>query len=273
LKTRKGFTLIELLVVIAIIAILAAILFPVFAKAREKARQTTCASNLKQIALGWVQYSQDYDEMVIPYRINGNVYWPWTGILKNGYVKSDGLFRCPDVSVNTVANPLTYGYNWMIAGTTIPNNMSVIVSPAIAPIFVDTYGTQNPAGATAIDDTGAYYFSVYNCTVTGSTAICGRAYMPTSVTSGVFQPIIDTGAFPNSGDHSGGTNYSFADGHVKWCQGVPVSASFYNNSGAGCTPITAATGNYLTGPAIKGMDWNGDGIAGGDPGTTAGVYY
>ncbi len=59
---RKGFTLIELLVVIAIIAILAAILFPVFARAREKARQTSCLSNLKQLSLGVLMYAQDYDE-------------------------------------------------------------------------------------------------------------------------------------------------------------------------------------------------------------------
>jgi len=64
---RRGFTLIELLVVIAIIAILAAILFPVFAKAREKARQTTCASNLKQIALGNLMYANDYDERFMPF--------------------------------------------------------------------------------------------------------------------------------------------------------------------------------------------------------------
>lgn len=61
----KGFTLIELLVVIAIIAILAAILFPVFARARENARRSSCQSNLKQIALGWMQYNQDYDEMMV----------------------------------------------------------------------------------------------------------------------------------------------------------------------------------------------------------------
>src|SRR5438552_10933255 len=62
METRKGFTLIELLVVIAIIAILAAILFPVFAQAREKARQTSCLSNLKQVGLGFIMYTQDYDE-------------------------------------------------------------------------------------------------------------------------------------------------------------------------------------------------------------------
>ena len=64
---RKGFTLIELLVVIAIIAILAAILFPVFAQAREKARQTACLSNLKQLATGGMLYSQDYDEKFFAY--------------------------------------------------------------------------------------------------------------------------------------------------------------------------------------------------------------
>ena len=68
---RKGFTLIELLVVIAIIAILAAILFPVFAKAREKARQTTCLSNQKQLNLAVLSYAQDYDEILTP----SLIYW------------------------------------------------------------------------------------------------------------------------------------------------------------------------------------------------------
>lgn len=66
-KGSKGFTLIEILVVIAIIALLAAILFPVFARARENARRTSCASNLKQIGLGIMQYTQDYDERMPPF--------------------------------------------------------------------------------------------------------------------------------------------------------------------------------------------------------------
>ena len=70
---RRGFTLIELLVVIAIIAILAAILFPVFARAREKARQASCQSNLKQLALGHLMYIQDYDDITMQHRCN---YWP-----------------------------------------------------------------------------------------------------------------------------------------------------------------------------------------------------
>jgi prepilin-type N-terminal cleavage/methylation domain-containing protein/prepilin-type processing-associated H-X9-DG protein len=113
---RKGFTLIELLVVIAIIAILAAILFPVFAKAREKARQTTCASNLKQLGLAFVQYDQDYDEqMPCGY---GNPYWgapnptPWRGYGWAGqiysYVKSTGVYSCPD---DPTSNGISYAYN------------------------------------------------------------------------------------------------------------------------------------------------------------------
>lgn len=103
---KNGFTLIELLVVIAIIAILAAILFPVFAKAREKARQTSCASNLKQIALSILQYSQDYDERYpLSYPVTGvegtrasacggnPSYW-WMDALEP-YVKNEQIFHCP----------------------------------------------------------------------------------------------------------------------------------------------------------------------------------
>src|SRR5580658_7657312 len=89
---KKGFTLIELLVVIAIIAILAAILFPVFAKAREKARQTACLSNEKQLGLAEMQYTQDYDE-TFPSTNDYGTGWAKTIY---PYVKSLGVFACPD---------------------------------------------------------------------------------------------------------------------------------------------------------------------------------
>lgn len=103
-----GFTLIELLVVIAIIAILAAILFPVFAKVREKARQTSCLSNLKQIGLGLIQYSEDNDEYLAkawmgnngygasdPTGGPGNIKYKWMDEIYP-YVKSTGVYHCPD---------------------------------------------------------------------------------------------------------------------------------------------------------------------------------
>jgi prepilin-type N-terminal cleavage/methylation domain-containing protein/prepilin-type processing-associated H-X9-DG protein len=99
LRPRQGFTLIELLVVIAIIAILAAILFPVFAQAREKARQTTCLSNTKQLGLAVAQYVQDFDE-AYPYGIgDGATWWDETwAITVQPYIKSLNVFICPDDS-------------------------------------------------------------------------------------------------------------------------------------------------------------------------------
>jgi prepilin-type N-terminal cleavage/methylation domain-containing protein/prepilin-type processing-associated H-X9-DG protein len=97
--TRKGFTLIELLVVIAIIAILAAILFPVFAQAREKARAITCISNLKQAGLAFAMYTQDYDETCVPQEVHSLIkhggYWY---VLLQPYVKNWNMFLCPDRS-------------------------------------------------------------------------------------------------------------------------------------------------------------------------------
>src|SRR5579864_3236479 len=106
-RERRAFTLIELLVVIAIIAILASILFPVFARAREAARQTSCRSNLKQIATAVQMYRQDYDEVTVPLgeiganansftlpngTTNQNILW---NHLLNPYLKNYGIFNCP----------------------------------------------------------------------------------------------------------------------------------------------------------------------------------
>jgi prepilin-type N-terminal cleavage/methylation domain-containing protein len=105
-RRTQGFTLIELLVVIAIIAILAAILFPVFARARENARRTSCASNLKQLGLGFMQYSQDYDE-ALPDAIIGSPHGPWDRMIApytsikvtaGGSATAEGrasIFKCP----------------------------------------------------------------------------------------------------------------------------------------------------------------------------------
>jgi prepilin-type N-terminal cleavage/methylation domain-containing protein len=97
---RSGFTLIELLVVIAIIAILAAILFPVFARAREKARQSSCLNNVKQLTLGFMMYAQDYDEWIRTASLPNDVHASYTtwfyGI--SPYVANKQIFRCPNES-------------------------------------------------------------------------------------------------------------------------------------------------------------------------------
>jgi prepilin-type N-terminal cleavage/methylation domain-containing protein/prepilin-type processing-associated H-X9-DG protein len=125
---RRAFTLIELLVVIAIIAILAAILFPVFARAREQARKTSCLSNLKQLSLSFLMYAQDYDETFPGIRFGNNPgegwpwsVWPgsvdWTGVFTHGvqpYIKNRQIFQCPSGTDNdrwSGANGVSYCYN------------------------------------------------------------------------------------------------------------------------------------------------------------------
>lgn len=113
-RFTQGFTLIELLVVIAIIAVLAAILFPVFAQAREKARQAACASNLRQIGTAFAMYAQDYDErlpdrrdlkLTLPGGYRPWISWPasdpragWAAVALQPYIKNDALWSCPSVA-------------------------------------------------------------------------------------------------------------------------------------------------------------------------------
>jgi len=127
-RRRSAFTLIELLVVIAIIAIIAAILFPVFAQARAAARKTSCLSNLKQLGLGFLMYSQDYDETFPGIRFGNNAGegWPWTvfpgsvdwnGVFTHGiqpYVKNKQILQCPsgtDTNRWSGSNGIGYCYN------------------------------------------------------------------------------------------------------------------------------------------------------------------
>lgn len=163
-RALGAFTLIELLVVIAIIAILAAILFPVFAKARESARKTSCLSNLRQIGLGIMQYTQDYDEC---YPLNDtNIFPPMTGgvagymewaVRIDPYVKNTQIYSCPTVVQNEEHVTLTvdgktvklpglynYGVNEFMISKGIPGSrnaggisMATIGAPSLLPLVAD----------------------------------------------------------------------------------------------------------------------------------------
>ena len=121
--TRRGFTLIELLVVIAIIAILAAILFPVFAQAREKARQASCISNHKQLSLAMMQYVQDYDETFPARYFPNDIGYacsttPVTYLFDapnktttlSPYIKNNDIYRCPSNQADSVKQASAYNY-------------------------------------------------------------------------------------------------------------------------------------------------------------------
>jgi len=165
---HRAFTLIELLVVVAIIAILAAILFPVFARARESARRTRCASNLKQIGLGWMMYNQDHDDNIMRVSIPnpaGRVYW-WgrmdgatpniqVGLLYP-YMKSAQIQACPSFDKTASSNQgfTGYGYNnsYLSPSTyDAPNydevakavNLSAIKSPSETVAFADSARLRN----------------------------------------------------------------------------------------------------------------------------------
>lgn len=141
---RSGFTLIELLVVIAIIAILAAILFPVFAQAREAARKTACINNVKQMGLGAYMYSQDYDEMTIPYAVPG-VRWM---VLIQPYTKNSQIFRCPSGRFRTA--PSHYGINWVLSNTTV--STASIQATADTVFACETAGINHSAPGHQLND-------------------------------------------------------------------------------------------------------------------------
>ena len=283
---RRGFTLIELLVVIAIIAILAAILFPVFQKVRENARRTSCLSNEKQLGLAFVQYSQDGDEKLpngIWSRFNdNNVGRQYEGVgwaaQLYPYVKSTGVYKCPDDSTTGAAAtattlatyPVSYGYNGInICRTDGLNSGAQGAGSALAAF-------QSPAKTVLLYEVSNVASSITD-PMSGCTAPC-QGNGPVMSGTGTGEELYDnnnnnntmkltTGFQGYSGTpilfgnvvHSGGTsvggaNYLLADGHAKFLPFTSVSygpnsqqpnnpAAITNNPSAAGTGDS--TGNYV----------------------------
>jgi prepilin-type N-terminal cleavage/methylation domain-containing protein/prepilin-type processing-associated H-X9-DG protein len=221
----RGFTLIELLVVIAIIAILAAILFPVFAKAREKARQTACLSNEKQIMLGMVQYSQDNDEVFPFIYINiGPTNVGWFQMI-HPYIKSHAVFICPD-DANSSASPASwFGANPPDYEPPFHTGYIVNVQTGLSPtdgIRNSLAATVSPASTVYLAD-GAAQPTAYAPFITSASTIKPQAWIledPTTDHAFSPGPSLATGG---SGDwagpairHTEGCNVGFYDGHAKW---------------------------------------------------------
>lgn len=220
-KTRQqGFTLIELLVVIAIIAILSAILFPVFARARENARRASCLSNLKQIGLAMMQYSQDYDEHMISTALqythtlpDGSTYnialWP---DLIQPYVKSTQVFNCPSATqyIYTGGNSgnIPYGYNYHAPGAPYCiTNCGVSLGGNPYTVGAALAAIDDPSGTIAVMD-AQYYVVFFNAYVTNESdavnaSTCSHGASPYNYAGCVQARHLDT------------VGSLFCDGHVK----------------------------------------------------------
>ena len=230
---RKGFTLIELLVVIAIIAILAAILFPVFAQAREKARAISCLSNEKQIVLGLIQYSQDADEQMPPawigYSTNAavSVGFPgkarWMDVIQP-YVKSTAVFTDPDsntkyvpVPANKIVNdtdPAT-GQAYVTENGGYALNVAYYNSTTGHPPtpIPDVTGNDSRSLAAVADPSGTVWVADF-VNGWGSFQCAWDANTDLPVISTVTPRTLGNGGWLRE-LHQGRTNIAFCDGHAK----------------------------------------------------------
>jgi prepilin-type N-terminal cleavage/methylation domain-containing protein len=273
-RIGTGFTLIELLVVIAIIAILAAILFPVFAQAREKARQTSCLSNTKQIGLSLQMYVQDYDEHVcfnndgnwFQYPANSG-YWyinTWMTLLEP-YMKNYGIWVCPSASVNT---GLYAGYDYSPSSPWPNGPMKGSIQAAYTLNnyydYVAGYGelfqSPSPASIAAIDAPAGLMF----CADGGQSP--RTAWDPEQIVQqGSGMAIDKTGSVPYVyaigqysqgalyGRHLQGLNNVFFDGHSKFLRLDALVTSKFDASVNGCVYQYFSTKDVSSLPGCSGQ--------------------
>ena len=219
ITSHRAFTLIELLVVIAIIAILAAILFPVFAQAREKARSASCLSNTKQFALATLMYVQDHDETFPQsvYSMDNRILMPGTGDrVFTGYeaimpyMKSVDIIVCPSqrpgIDFAAILAPLGLRTSGVFRYASYAMNFAVFQDPALPPGLFENDPCLTLGGVPEPANTTMFYDSKY-------TPFGGRpAYPECSAPASAF----DWTNFAGDARHSEGLNVNFVDGHSKW---------------------------------------------------------
>lgn len=262
---RHGFTLIELLVVIAIIAILASILFPVFARARENARRSSCQSNMKQLGLGFMQYSQDYDEHLpvggVNYPGSYPNEWMWGGgwgAKVYPYIKSVQVYKCPSdrslpygitKTVNGVVYPsvsVSYAYNLDLphptygAGAVLAKLNSSPKTVMLCEVTQTSGTVQTPDGLeTSVISASTNGSPYYVLGADYGNGTVGLGWFATGFMGGRGGPLValpetgpavgytDPGYYQyQTGRHLEGSNFLLADGHVKWFKGDAVSTGF-----------------------------------------------
>jgi prepilin-type N-terminal cleavage/methylation domain-containing protein/prepilin-type processing-associated H-X9-DG protein len=240
-----GFTLIELLVVIAIIAILVSILFPVFGRARENARRTSCMNNMKQLGMGMLQYAQDYDE-----RFSGAMRFAipvpgfefpgigWAGSIYP-YVKSTQVYKCPnDINNGSGINvPVSYAFNHYAAATVLAAHQY----PSLGIMFSEISGSS--VNVTDSLEAGSPFYSVIDngqiliwgtssglpqCCKQGAIIYHTRGAGVLDNLKGRMKDDDEPGPQPTQPRHFSGANYAYIDGHVKWLR--PESVRSFNYS-------------------------------------------
>jgi prepilin-type N-terminal cleavage/methylation domain-containing protein/prepilin-type processing-associated H-X9-DG protein len=245
-RTARGaFTLIELLVVIAIISLLAAILFPVFARARENARKTSCANSIKQLTLAALQYTQDFDERWWQMRDPNNLLiagdatsgkpFMW-GVILQPYIKSGQIIRCPSAQRPIVS----YTCNMTLPNFSAGTSLAEIPLAAQTPAFADAIGVTSQT-TNALDRSPLFFMANGN--------IYGRI-----VNGAPYKWNNNREALVDADRHVEGAMYSFVDGHVKWMRPRGVVSGWF-------TAFTPKPEDLLQPPSYN-MDYDHDGTLG-----------